>query len=221
MQQNPNLFAGLGPFAGLTQAGTQLATRGIQGLFGIKDPVLERNRILSQVNYDDPTSVRAAAQALMAQGDVEAGMQLANQARQIEEKNRTFGLQERQVAATEKRIENEQLAQAARLDIDERTLELRKKELEQRADLTQAQIDKVYAEIEKLDRGDYYIVEQKGGDLGTTTVGFIAINKRNPADQRSIPLVGAGTTPAAATPTTPAPAASGNRPPLSSFGVSP
>jgi hypothetical protein len=83
MQQNPNLFAGLGPFAGLAQAGSQLATRGIQGLFGIKDPELERNRILSQVNYDDPASLRAAAQALMAQGDVEAGMQLANQARSL------------------------------------------------------------------------------------------------------------------------------------------
>jgi hypothetical protein len=43
MQPNP-LFAGLGPFAGLAQAGSQLATRGIQGLFGIKDPEIEAQR---------------------------------------------------------------------------------------------------------------------------------------------------------------------------------
>ena len=193
--------------------------RAIGRLFGLRDPVLERRTILAETDFSDPSSIRAAAQKLMAQGDIDAGIQLASQARQIDEKERAFGLQERQTTATEKRLENEQLNQAARLDIDERTLELRKKELEQRADLTQAQIDKVYAEIEKLDRGDYYIVEQKGGDLGTTTVGFIAINKRNPSDQRSIPLVSSGTTPAAATPTAPAPAASGNRPPLSSFGA--
>jgi hypothetical protein len=102
MQQNPNLFAGLGPFAGLAQAGSQLATRGIQGLFGIKDPVLERNRILSQLNYDDPESIRAAAQALMAQGDIEAGMQLANQARQIQQQERQYSLQQRGVELQEK-----------------------------------------------------------------------------------------------------------------------
>jgi hypothetical protein len=102
MQQNPNLFAGLGPFAGLAQAGSQLATRGIQGLFGIKDPELERRRILSQVNYDDPESIRAAAQALMAQGDVEVGMQLASQARQIQQQEKQFGLSERGVKLQEK-----------------------------------------------------------------------------------------------------------------------
>ena len=92
MQQNPNLFTGLGPFAGLAQAGSQLATRGIQGLFGIKDPELERNRILSQVDYNDPESLRAAAQALMAQGDVEAGSKLASQARTIASEERKYNL---------------------------------------------------------------------------------------------------------------------------------
>ena len=101
MQQNPNLFVGLGPFAGLTQAGSQLATKGIQSLFNIKDPELERTRILKQTNTEDPASLRAAAQALMAQGDIELGMQLAAQARQLTQQERQFGLQERGVQLQE------------------------------------------------------------------------------------------------------------------------
>lgn len=92
MQQNPNLFVGLGPFAGLTQAGSQLATKGIQSLFNIKDPELERTRILKQTNTEDPASLRAAAQALMAQGDIGLGMQLASQARSITSEERKYQL---------------------------------------------------------------------------------------------------------------------------------
>lgn len=74
-------------------------------LFGLKDPVLERRTILSQVDYTDPASIRAAAQALMAQGDVDAGMQLAGQARQIEQQERQFGIQKRGVELQEKAAE--------------------------------------------------------------------------------------------------------------------
>lgn len=100
MQQNPNLFAGLGPFAGLAQAGSQLATRGIQGLFGIKDPELERNRILSQVDYNDPASLRAAAQALMAQGDIDKGSSLATTARELEKQQTATDLTTRETEAS-------------------------------------------------------------------------------------------------------------------------
>ena len=186
MQQNPNLFAGLGPFAGLAQAGSQLATRGIQGLFGIKDPVLERNRILSQVNYDDPTSIRAAAQALMAQGDVEAGMQLANQARQIEEKSRAFGLQERQLTAAEQRAAAEQEYRNKRLEISGKELDLKLDELKLREDVSKAQIEKISAEIKALEKGDYSIREQKGP--GQETVAFVAINNKPPFDKKIIPV---------------------------------
>lgn len=189
MQQNPNLFAGLGPFAGLAQAGSQLATRGIQGLFGIKDPELERNRVLSQVNYNDPASLQAAAQELARAGYVDQAVALAGQGRQIARQEQQFGLEQRRVAATEKQVEDAALNQAARLSLSKEELELKKKELKARADLNQAQVDKIYAEIDKLDKGDYYIVEQKGGELGNVTTGFIAINKRNPEDRKTIPLV--------------------------------
>lgn len=102
MAINRNLFAGLGPFAGLTQAATESLSRGVGGLLGIKDPVMERNRILSQVDNTNPASIRTAAQALMAQGDVDIGMELASQARQIEQQNRSFRLQERGVQLQEK-----------------------------------------------------------------------------------------------------------------------
>lgn len=220
MQPNP-LFAGLGPFAGLAQAGSQLATRGIQGLFGIKDPEIEAQRAIAMAaqNPNDPATLQAAAQALAQAGKIDQAMALAGQARAITREERSFGLEQRRVAATEKQIEENALAQAARLDLGERELEFKKKELKLRSDLTQAQIDKVYAEIDRLDKGDYYITEQKGGELGNTTVGFIAVNKRDPKDQVVIPLVSA---PAAPTlPGAPAAPSATNRPPLSSFGIAP
>lgn len=195
MAMNPNLFAGLGPFAGLTQASTESLSRGIGGLFGIKDPELERNRVLSQVDYNDPASLQAAAQELARAGYVDQAVALAGQGRQIAQQTKQFGLEEqrvgldrRRVAATEEQIKNQQLNQAARLSLDDKQLELKKEELKIRQGLTDAQIDQIYAQIEKIDQGDYHIVEQKGGDLGNVTVGFIAINKRNPEDQKIIPL---------------------------------
>jgi hypothetical protein len=196
MAMNPNLFAGLGPFAGLTQAGTEMLSRGVGGLFGIKDPELERNRVLSQVDYNDPASLQAAAQELARAGYVDQAVALAGQGRQIAQQTRQFGLEEervgldrRRVAATEQQLKDAAANQAERLALSKEELELKKKELKNREDLTAAQVDKMYAEIEMLDKGNYHIVEQKGGDLGTTTVGFIAINKRNPEDQKIIPLV--------------------------------
>lgn len=92
MAMNPNLFAGLGPFAGLTQAGTEMLSRGVGGLFGIKDPELERNRLLSQVDYNDPASLQAAAQELASIGKVDDAMKLASQARTISTEERKYSL---------------------------------------------------------------------------------------------------------------------------------
>lgn len=102
MQPNP-LFAGLGPFAGLAQAGSQLATRGIQGLFGIKDPEIEAQRAIAMAaqNPNDPATLQAAAQALAQAGKIDQAMALAGQARAITREDRTFGLQERQFKLSE------------------------------------------------------------------------------------------------------------------------
>ena len=191
MAINPNLFAGLGPFAGLTQAATESLSKGVGQLFGLKDPVLERNRVLSQVDYNDPASLQSAAQELARAGYVDQAVQLAGQGREISQKEKQFGLEQRRVAATEKQVENQQLNQAARLALSTEELEFKKEELKNRKDLTTAQVDKIYAEIDRLDKGNYHIVEQKGGPLGTTTVGFIAINKSDPSDQKTIPLASA------------------------------
>jgi hypothetical protein len=188
MAINPNLFAGLGPFAGLTQAATESLSKGVGQLFGIKDPVLERNRVLSQVDYNDPASLQSAAQELARAGYVDQAVALAGQGRQISQQEKQFGLEQRRVAATEEQVKNQQLNQAARLALSTEELEFKKKELKSREDLTTAQVDKIYAEIERLDKGNYHIVEQKGGDLGNVTVGFIAINKSDPSDQKIIPL---------------------------------
>ena len=196
MAMNPNLFAGLGPFAGLTQAGTEMLSRGVGGLFGIKDPELERNRVLSQVDYNDPASLQAAAQELARAGYVDQAVALAGQGRQIAQQAKQFGLEEervgldrRRVEATEQQLKDAASNQAERLSLDKDELKLKREELNNRKDLTKAQIKQINSEIDKIDKGNYHIVEQKGGDLGNVTVGFIAINKRNPEDQKIIPLV--------------------------------
>jgi hypothetical protein len=191
MAINPNLFAGLGPFAGLTQASTEALSRGIGGLFGIKDPEMEAQRAIAMAaqNPNDPTTLSNAANILAQAGKIDQAMALAGQARQITRQEQQFGLEQRRVAATEEQIKNQQLNQAARLALDEKGLELKKEELKIKQNLTDAQIEKLSAEIAKIDQGDYYIVEQKGGELGNVTTGFIAINKRNPEDRKTIPLV--------------------------------
>ena len=106
MQLNP-LFAGLGPFAGLAQTGTQLATRGIQGLFGIKDPEIEAQRAIAMAaqNPNDPATLQAAAQALAQAGKIDQAMALAGQARAITREDRTFALQEKQFKLSEEQAE--------------------------------------------------------------------------------------------------------------------
>lgn len=187
---NPNLFAGLGPFAGLTQASTEALSRGIGGLFGIKDPEMEAQRAIAMAaqNPNDPATLSNAANILAQAGKIDQAMALAGQARQITRQEQQFGLEQRRVAATEEQVKNQQLNQAARLNLSKEELDFKKEELKVKQNLTDAQVDKLYAEIEGLDRGDYYITEQKGGPLGTETLGFIAVNKRNPQDQIVIPL---------------------------------
>lgn len=218
MAINPNLFAGLGPFAGLTQAGTEMASRGIGTLFGIKDPEMERRRVLSQLDYNDPASMQAAAQELARGGFIDQAVALAGQARQMQQQERTFGLREREVGVTEARAKAEAEDKAGRLKLSEEELKLRLKELDNRKDLTKAQINEINARIKTLGKGNYSIREQKGGITGTETIAFVAVNEKDPTDIITIPV-----TPAAPPPPPPPPAGAGakpsaNRPPLGSFG---
>lgn len=199
MQPNP-LFAGLGPFAGLAQTGSQLATRGIQGLFGIKDPEIEaRNAIaMAAQNPNDPATLQAAAQALVQAGKIDQAMVLAGQARAIIEKERSFGLQERQAtvqerqaSAAEKRLDAEAEDRAGRLKLSQDELNFKIDELKNRKDLTGAQIKEINARINELKKGDYSIKEQKGGIDGNTTVAFVAINDKPPFNTVVIPVTSA------------------------------
>jgi len=199
MQPNP-LFAGLGPFAGLAQAGSQLATRGIQGLFGIKDPEIEAQRAIAMAaqNPNDPATLQAAAQALAQAGKIDQAMALAGQARAITEKERSFGLQarqvtvqERQASAAEKRLEAEAEDRASRLKLSKEELDFKIDELKNRKDLTAAQINEINARINELKKGDYSIKEQKGGIDGNTTVAFVAINDKPPFNTVVIPVTSA------------------------------
>lgn len=195
MAINPNLFAGLGPFAGLTQAATESLSKGVGQLFGIKDPVLERNRILSQVNYEDPASLQAAAQELARAGYVDQAVQLAGQGRQIAQQSRQFGLEEqrvglegRRVAATEQQLKDAALNQSRQITLSENELKLKQDELKTRKDLNEAQINRINAEINSLNKGDYTIKEQRGP--AQETVAFIAINNKPPFDQKTIQVSG-------------------------------
>jgi hypothetical protein len=188
MAINPNLFAGLGPFAGLTQAATESLSKGVGQLFGIKDPVLERNRILSQVNYEDPASLQAAAQELARAGYVDQAVALAGQGRQIAQQSRQFGLEQRRVEATEQQLKNAALNQSRQITLSENELKFKQDELKNRKDLNEAQINKINAEINSLNKGDYTIKEQRGP--AQETVAFIAINNKPPFDQKTIQVSG-------------------------------
>ena len=52
-------------------------------MLGIEDPELKLRTILSQTDTNDPASLRAAAQAAMAQGNIDLGMKLAGQAQAL------------------------------------------------------------------------------------------------------------------------------------------
>jgi hypothetical protein len=215
-------YSPLGIFAPFTQAATQATQRvagGVGELFGIKDPVLERNRILANLDTSDPTSLRAAAQALMAQGDVDAGMQLAAQARQVEQQERTFGLQERQTRTAEKRAETEKELGRKRLELSESEIKAKLEDLSLRRDLTSAQIEKIRAEIGTLGKGDYSIREQKGP--GQETVAFVAINTKPPFDQRIIPVSGGVAAPMKEPEEAKATTRRGDRRPLGTFAGEP
>ncbi len=154
MQQNPNLFAGLGPFAGLAQAGSQLATRGIQGLFGIKDPEIEAQRAIAMAaqNPNDPATLQAAAQALAQAGKIDQAMALAGQARQITQQKQQFGLEQERLGITRSQAEQQAKQGDERLKIARDELELKKEQFDTRKDLTDLEIKKAKKELAALER---------------------------------------------------------------------
>jgi hypothetical protein len=99
MAINPNLFTGLGPFAGLTQAATESLSKGVGQLFGIKDPELEAQRAIAMAaqNPNDPTTLSNAANILAQAGKIDQAMALAGQARQITRQDQQFSLQQEQL----------------------------------------------------------------------------------------------------------------------------
>lgn len=175
-----------------TQTGQQVGNL-LGSLFGLKVPEFERNRIFSEINYDDPASLQAAAQELARMGMVDQAVALAGQARQIQQQERTFGLKEREVGVAEARAKAEAEDRAGRLKLSKDELELKLDELKNRKDLTKAQISEINARIKTVGTGDYAIREQKGGIDGNTTVAFVAINEKPPFNTVVIPV-----TPAAA-----------------------
>jgi hypothetical protein len=155
MQPNP-LFAGLGPFAGLAQTGSQLATRGIQGLFGIKDPEIEAQRAIAMAaqNPNDPATLQAAAQALAQANKIDQAMALAGQARTIIEKERSFGLEQKRLDITRSQAEQQAKQGDERLRLTGEDLQLKRDKLAQDKTLTDVQVKKANAELNNLEK-DY------------------------------------------------------------------
>lgn len=75
-----------------TQTGQQVGNL-VGSLFGLKVPEFERNRIFSQLDYNEPASLQAAAQELARMGMVDQAVALAGQARQITRQEQQFGLE--------------------------------------------------------------------------------------------------------------------------------
>ena len=97
-------YSGLGMFAPFTEQMLGLGrnvTRGVGTLFGIKDPEMEAQRILSTVDYENPAALRAAAQELFRAGKIDEATALVRQATAAKQRQEDIGFRERQMKVTE------------------------------------------------------------------------------------------------------------------------
>ena len=98
-------YSGLGMFAPFTEQMLGLGrnvTRGVGTLFGIKDPEMEAQRILSTVDYENPAALRAAAQELFSAGKIDEATALVRQATAAKQRQEDIGFKERQMKLSEK-----------------------------------------------------------------------------------------------------------------------
>jgi hypothetical protein len=218
MQVRQGLFGNAGQQQqGYAETGANIG-RALGRLFGLKDPALESRRIMSEVNYNDPVSLQIAAKELAGMGMIDQAMSLVSDSRKIEEQRSVSSLKEREVTAAEERLKAEAAEREKRFKLNEKELDAKLAEINNRKDLTKAQINEINARIKTLGKGNYAIREQKGGISGTETIAFVAVNEKDPTDIITIPITSAAVSPAPAAGATKAPA---NRPPLGSFGAAP
>lgn len=224
------------PQIGLASTSGALLGRGIANLFGgrgffdVSDPALRKvseiqslyNEAMQSFDPNNPSQSYAELATTLAQRGYgrEAALAAAEANKYRRETaaegraERAIQVQEGQLDVAKTRAEGEAETRAAQLKKIEAELE-REKRL---GKLTDAQIEQIYANIDRQDE-DKYNIQVSKDPLGNVTA-VVAVNKTNPTDFKVIPVQRG----AAAPGTTPAPAAApakpaGNRPPLSSFGA--
>jgi hypothetical protein len=224
------------PQIGLAATSGAVLGRGLANLFGgrgffeVSDPALRKvsevqslyNEAMQSFDPTNPgTSYAQLATTLAQRGYGREAALAAAEANKYRKEaaaegraERTTKVQEGQLEVSRTRAEGEAETRAAQLKKIEAELE-REKRL---GKLTDAQIEQIYANIDRQDE-DKYNIQVSKDPLGNVTA-VVAVNKTNPSDFRVIPVQRG----AAAPGTTPAPAAApakpaANRPPLSSFGA--
>ena len=136
-----------------TQTGQQVGNL-VGSLFGLKVPEFERNRIFSQIDYNDPASLQAAAQELARMGMVDQAVALAGQARQITRQEQQFGLEQERLDITRSQAEQQAKQGDERLRLAKEDIQLKRDKLEQDETLTDVQVKKAKAELSNLEK-DY------------------------------------------------------------------
>ena len=179
-QRNQALTQNLGKYAGLAQVGMENVQ---QGAFGSQDPRLQRN-----------AKVIEARDAVRAKGITDPEEQLQEMARELanrglyDEADRVMQrLQEAQKAKrTEMREEKRMGLEEKRVGLEERRINMQLEQEKRAGRLTDAQIKEINARVANIDKENYtfQVVKDAVGNI----TEIIAINKKNPADVKRIPV---------------------------------
>jgi hypothetical protein len=172
----------LGKYAGLAQSGMETAQQ-FGSALGVQDPRLQRN-----------SQVIAARDAVRAKGIEDPEEQLKEMVRELsnrglyQEADRVMQrLQEAQKAKrTESREEERMGIERQRVGLEERRINLQLEQEKRAGKLTEAQIREINARIANVDKENYtfQVVKDAVGNI----TEIIAINKKNPADVKRIPV---------------------------------
>lgn len=178
---------GLGAFSPLLAATTRFSDVMARGAFGQPtDPVLRKAAEVQGIvgryadeDLEDPTVLRSIAKDLARSGYVQEAQGISSRARAVETEAKKMGFEEKRVGIAE-----EQLA------LSQKQLDLAVENAARQNRLTDAQINQINAQIRNLDR-DKFSFQIGGKDILGNPTSIVAINKTDPSQVTTIPLVSA------------------------------
>lgn len=181
-QRNQALTQNLGKYAGLAQSGMESAQQ-FGGALGVQDPRLQRNAKVVEARdavrakgiTDPEEQLKAMAQELTSRGLYDEADRVMQRLDEAQKAKRTEMREEKRMGLEEKRV-----------GLEERRIELQLQQEERAGRLTNAQIDEIKARVANIDKENYtfQVVKDAVGNI----TEIIAINKKNPADVKRIPV---------------------------------